>query len=105
MEDKIIALLTAQFPGVRNDRLRQLARILALQCATDEESKALVEKLTKAQVDGFIKEFRKEVDKEVSESNKTFEANLKKKFDLWRGKSRKSWKNYADRSQCAKNCL
>jgi len=82
MEDKIIALLAAQFSGVRNDGLRQLARILALQCATDEEAKALVEKLTKAQVDGFIKEFRKEVDKEVSDSNKTFEANLKKKFDL-----------------------
>ena len=82
MEEKVIALLTAQFSGVRNDGLRQLARVLALQCATDEEAKALVEKLTKAQVDGFIKEFRKEVDKEVSESNRTFEANLKKKFDL-----------------------
>ena len=82
MEEKIIALLTAQFSGVRNDGLMQLARILALQCATDEEAKALVEKLTKAQVDGFVKEFRKEVDKEVSESNRTFEANLKKKFDL-----------------------
>ena len=82
MEEKIIALLTAQFSGVRNDGLMQLARVLALQCATDDEAKALVEKLTKAQVDGFVKEFRKEVDKEVSESNRTFEANLKKKFDL-----------------------
>ena len=72
--------------GVRNDEIRQLACMIALQCATDDKAKALEEKSTKAQVDGFIKEFRefrKEVDKEVSESNKTFEANyLKKKFNL-----------------------
>ena len=82
MEDKIIALLTAQFSGVRNDGLRQLARLMALQCATEDEAKALVEKLTKAQVDGFVKEFRKDVDREVSDSNRTFEANLKKQYDL-----------------------
>jgi len=82
MEDKIIALLTTQFPGVRNDGLKQLARVLSLQFATEDEAKALVEKLTKAQVDGFVKEFRKEVDREVSDSNKTFETNLKKQYDL-----------------------
>ena len=30
----------------------------------------------------FVKDYRADVDKEVSESNKTFETNLKKKFDL-----------------------
>ena len=39
MEDRIIALLAAQFSGVRNDGLRQLVRILALQCATEDEAK------------------------------------------------------------------
>jgi len=82
MEEKILALLMTAFSGVRNDGLKQLARVLALQTATEEEAKALVDKLTKAQVDGFIKLFRADVDKEVSDSNKTFEANLKKKFDL-----------------------
>lgn len=82
MKEKILALLTNQFAGVRKDGLNQLARILALQATTDEEAKALVDKLTKEQVDDFVKEFRAEVDKEVSEGNKTFEMNLKKKFDL-----------------------
>jgi len=82
MKDNIFALLTAVFAGVRKDGLNQLARILALQAATDDEAKALVDKLTKAQVDEFVKEFRAEVDKEVSDSNKTAETNLRKKYDF-----------------------
>jgi hypothetical protein len=82
MKEKILALLIASFTGVRKDGLNQLARTLALQATTDEEAKALVDKLTKEQVNEFVKEFRAEVDKEVSESNKTFESNLKKKFDF-----------------------
>ena len=82
MKDKILALLAEQFQGVRKDGLNQLARILALQATTEDDAKALVEKLTRAQVDDFVKEFRADVDKEVSESNKTFEANLKKKFGI-----------------------
>ena len=30
----------------------------------------------------FVKEYRADVDKEVSDSNKTFETNLKKKYDF-----------------------
>lgn len=72
---------------MRKDGLEHLARTLALQCANEEEAKTLVDKITDAQVNDFIKEYRKVVDKEVSESNKTFEANLKKKFDLVEKKS------------------
>lgn len=79
---EILALLTGKFSGVRKDGLEHLARTLALQCANEEEAKTLVDKITDAQVNDFIKEYRKVVDKEVSESNKTFEANLKKKFDF-----------------------
>jgi hypothetical protein len=82
MEEKTLALLVATFPGARKDGLKQLARILSLQVTTEDEAKALVSKLTKEKVDEFVKEFRAEVDKEVSDSNKTFENNLKKKFDL-----------------------
>ncbi len=82
MNGFILALLMAQFAGVRKDGLNQLARTLALQATTEDEAKALVGKLTKAQVDDFVKEFRAEVDKEVSDSNKTLETNLKKKFDF-----------------------
>lgn len=82
MKEKILALLMAAFAGVRKDGLNQLARTIALQAATEDEAKTLVDKLTKAQVDEFIKDYRADVDKEVSDSNKTFETNLKKKFDL-----------------------
>jgi len=82
MKEKILALLMAAFTGVRKDGLNQLARTIALQAATEDEAKTLVDKLTKAQVDEFVKEYRAEVDKEVSDGNKTYESNLKKKFDL-----------------------
>lgn len=82
MKEKIIALLMAAFAGVRKDGLNQLARTIALQAATEEDAKTLVDKLTKAQVDEFVKEYRAEVDKEVSDGNKTYESNLKKKFNL-----------------------
>lgn len=79
---QILALLMAKFSGVRKDGLEQMARTLALQCANEEEAKSLVEKITDAQVNDFVKEYRKVVDKEVSEAGKTLETNLKKKFDF-----------------------
>ena len=56
--------------------------LLRYNAPTKKKRKPLVEKITDAQVNDFIKEYRKIVDKEVSESNKTFETNLKKKYDL-----------------------
>lgn len=82
MKETILALLIAKFSGVRKDGLVALARSLALQCTTEDEAKSLVDKITDAQVNEFVKDYRADVDKEVSESNKTFETNLKKKFDL-----------------------
>lgn len=82
MKEKILALLVTAFSGVRKDGLLQLARTLALQVTNDDEAKALVEKLTETQVNDYVKEFRSDVDKEVSESNKAYESTLKKKFNL-----------------------
>lgn len=82
MKEKLLALLIAQFSGVRKDGLAHLAGALALNVTTEEEAQALVGKLTKDQVDTFIKDFRAGVDKEVTESNSTFKANLEKKYDL-----------------------
>ncbi|GAE14600.1 hypothetical protein JCM6292_761 [Bacteroides pyogenes JCM 6292] len=82
MKEKILALLVARFQGVRKDCLLMMARALALQASTEDEAKALVDKVTDAQVTEFVKDVRADVDKEVSESNKTFETNLKKKFDF-----------------------
>jgi glutamyl-tRNA reductase len=80
--EEILALLTAKFAGARKDGLTQLARTLALQGLAETDAKALVEKLTEAQVNDFIKEFRSDVDKEATEARKTYEATLKKKFDF-----------------------
>lgn len=82
MKTEIFALLSTKFAGVRKDGLLNLARILSLQATTPEEAKTLVEKINKAQVDEYVKEFRADVDKEMSESNKTFKANLEKKYNL-----------------------
>lgn len=82
MKEKITSLLVAKFPGVRKDGLAQLARTLALTVTTEEEAGNAVEQLDDTKVNEFVTEWRSEVDYEVSRGNKTFEANLKKKFDL-----------------------
>ena len=82
MKEKILALLIAKFSGVRKDGLAVLAGVLALQATTEDEAKGIVEKLTDAQVNDFVKDYRSDVDKEVNESNKTFESNLRKKYDF-----------------------
>lgn len=82
MKEKILALLIAKFAGVRKDGLAQMALVLSLQAADETEATALVEKLTTEQVNGFVRDWRSDVDKEVSEANKTYETNLKKKYDL-----------------------
>lgn len=82
MKEKILALLLAAFAGVRKDGLAQLAGALSLQATTDDEAKTLVEKLTTENVDAFVKDFRKDVDKEVSVANKTYEGTLKEKFNF-----------------------
>ena len=88
MKEKILALLVAKFPGVRKDGLNHMARMMALHATTEDDAKTMVEKLTDAQVNEAIKEYRADVDKEVSNANKTFEANLKAKYDfVERGKA------------------
>lgn len=82
MKEKILALLTAKFAGVRKDGLARLAGALALNATTEEEAGALVEKLTAEAVNEFITDYRKDVDAEVSTANKTYGDNLKKKYNF-----------------------
>lgn len=77
---QILALLQAKFAGVRKDGLAQLARMISLQVTSQEEAQALIDKLDVEKVTETVKDYRKDVDKEVSEANKTYEGNLKKKF-------------------------
>ena len=82
MKQTILALLIAKFSGVRKDVLEVLAGVLALQATNEDEAIGIVDKLTDAQVSEFGKDYRSGVDKEVNESNKTFESNLRKKYDF-----------------------
>lgn len=82
MYEKILSLLTAKFSQARKDGLAQMARSLAIHTADETEAQALVEKITADKVTDFIKDWRKEVDSEVSRSTKTFEDNLKGKYDF-----------------------
>ena len=73
MKQKLLELLNAKFlaKGVRKDTLARLADAYALQCSTDEEAQALVDKLTDAQVTEFGKGYRSEVDSEISKAVQT----------------------------------
>jgi len=82
MYEKILALLTAKFAQARKDGLAVMARSMAIQAADETEAQALVEKITDDKVTTFIKDWRKEVDAEVTKSTKTFEDTLKSKFDM-----------------------
>lgn len=82
MKDRILALLIAKFAGVRKDGLAQLAASLSLQVEKEEEATTLIEKLSLEKVNDFVRDWRSNVDKEVSDGTKTHEQNLKKKYDL-----------------------
>jgi len=64
MKEKILALLTAQFSGVRKDGLNHIANVLAFQVDTEEKAKEVVGKLTADQINSFITDWRKEADAE-----------------------------------------
>lgn len=82
MKELILALLLTKFAGVRKDGLAQLAGSLALQAEKEEDATALIEKISSDKVNTFVKDWRSDVDKEVSNSTKTFETTLKEKYDL-----------------------
>jgi hypothetical protein len=87
MKGKILALLQSKFASVRKDGLNHIANVLSFQVNTEEEAKTLVDKLTAEQVASFITDWRKDADAEISKSNKTYEAGLKKKYDFVERKS------------------
>lgn len=82
MYHKLVALLGEKFPQVRKDGISVLARSLAIQATDETQAQALIEQLSAEKVTEFIKEWRKEADSEISKSTKTFEENLKSKFNL-----------------------
>lgn len=82
MKEKILALLLAKFAGVRKDGLAQLSRTLEMQATTEAEAQALIDKLSVEKVTDFVKEWRAEVDKEVTTGVTSHEKKLKDKFNF-----------------------
>ena len=80
--EQIIALLTAKFAGVRKDGLTQIARNMMLLATTETEVQALIDRLTAEKVTEIVNDYRKDVDKEVTNSTRTHETNLRKKYDF-----------------------
>ncbi len=80
--EQILALLMAKFSGVRKDGLAQLAKSIKLNATTEEEAQALVDRYTSEQVTEFVNDYRKDVDKEISNGVKTAETNFKKKYNV-----------------------
>lgn len=80
--EEIIALLKQKFTGVRQDGLTALARSLMIQHATIDDVKSAIEKITDAQVANFVKDFRADIDREVTNSNRAYEEGLRKKYEF-----------------------
>lgn len=80
--EQILALLMGKFTGVRKDGLAQIAKNMMLLATTEAEAQALVDKMTVEKVTEAVKDYRKDVDKEITDSTKTHETNLKKKYDF-----------------------
>lgn len=79
---EILALLVAQFQGVRKDGLTQLARTIALTANTKEDAEAAVGKLTADGAKQFVADWRKDADAEITKANDTYKDGLQKKYDF-----------------------
>ena len=78
----IFTLLQTKFAGVRKDGLQQLAAVIGVQVANEEEANEVVGKLTADQVSKFVTEWRKTADAEIAKANKTHEESLRRKYDF-----------------------
>lgn len=80
--EDILALLQTKFAGARKDGLEQLAGAIALQCTTKEEAQAIIDKLSDEKVKGFITDWRKKTDAEISKATATHEKSLRDKYNF-----------------------
>lgn len=78
----ILALLQNKFAGVRKDGLQQLAAVIGVQVANEEEANEVVGKLTADKVSKFVTDWRKNADAEIAKANKTHEDGLRRKYDF-----------------------
>ena len=80
--EEVLALLQAKFAGVRTDVLTNIANNIMMAVDTKEDAEKLVERLDTDKVNAFAKEFRRGIDREITDANKTHEEGLRKKYDF-----------------------
>ena len=80
--EEILALLQTKFAGARKDGLETLAGAIALQCSTKDEAQTVIDKLSDEKVKGFITDWRKKADAEISKATATHEKGLREKYDF-----------------------
>lgn len=80
--EEILALLQSKFAGARKDGLENLAAAIRLQCTSKEEAQTIIDKLSDENVKGFITDWRKKTDAEISKATATHEKSLRDKYDF-----------------------
>lgn len=80
--EEILALLQTKFVGARKDGLENLAGAIALQCSTIDEAQAIIDKLSDEKVKGFITDWRKKADAEITKATATHEKGLREKYNF-----------------------
>lgn len=80
--EEILALLQTKFVGARKDGLENLAGAIALQCSTKDEAQAIIDKLSDEKVKGFITDWRKKADAEITKATATHEKGLREKYNF-----------------------
>lgn len=81
-QQQILALLVAKFGQARKDGLENLARTIAGLTETEDEAKAMVDKLTPEKIKEQETAFRSVVDSESQKAAATREKNLRDQYDF-----------------------
>lgn len=81
-QQQILALLIAKFGQARKDGLENLARTIAGLTETEDEAKAMVDKLTPEKIKEQETAFRSVVDSESQKAAATREKNLRDQYDF-----------------------
>lgn len=80
--EQVVALLVAKFPGVRKDALQNMAGVIVLQAEDEASAQGIIDHMTADNVQKFVQNYRSNIDREIQQSNQTFEQNLRQKYNF-----------------------
>ena len=80
--EQIVALLGKKIPGVRKDALQSVAGVIALQAEDEAAAQTIVDQMTAEKVQGFAQTYHSNIDREIQQSNQTYEQTLRNKYNF-----------------------